>query len=75
MNFKSNSPNNPDYYNTQNNLGYSNVSRNYNRGVSPRSISLHTQIPSINMEADSEKSNSCSKINEKSSEKPKTASN
>ena len=71
MNFKSNFGNNLDYYAPQNNMGYSNVSRNYTRGISPRSIIIYTQMESINTEAAWEKSNLCSKMSAKSSDRPR----
>lgn len=74
MNFKSNFGGNQDYYAPQNNMGYSNVSRNYNRGISPRSTIIYTQMESMSTGVGWVKSSLCSKTNAKSSGKPRIAS-
>jgi hypothetical protein len=69
MNYKSNLGNIFDSYNPPANLGYSNVSRTYNK-ISGRSTQLSMQMELKSTEV-SENWSSCSKTRERSSGRPK----
>ena len=71
MSFKPNFGNSYDYYNPQNVMGHSNVSRSYNK-LSARSNSYQKKMATINTE-DLVRSSLCSKMRERSLEKLRIA--
>lgn len=71
MSFKPNFGNSYDYYNPQNVMGHSNVSRSYNK-LSARSNSFPKKMVTMNTEV-LVRSSLCSKMREKSSEKLRIA--
>lgn len=71
MSYKANFGNSYDYYNPQNVMGHSNVSRSYNK-LSARSTLLPTQT-AMTTTADSARSSTCSRTSGRSSGRRRTA--
>ena len=69
MSYKPNFGNSYDHYGGQNNLGYSNVSRSYNK-VSARSMTQFSQMEQSNM-VDMVNLNLCWRMSVKSLDRPK----